>query len=203
MSKATDLQNRGIRLFERKKYDEALEQFEQAIEAFVAEGDEAMAAEMRVNIGLTYREQEKYEEAVEIMQESLAYFKETNDEMREAKTLGNMALIYAKIDEHDQAETMYREAAIIFKELGEDQFYGETILALGDMQFRQGNYMGAVATFEMGLDRIKNPNQRQKMLKQMLVMKNRMLGQQKAAEIEASDEGDTPKSDRRRRGKKK
>lgn len=203
MSKASELQSRGVRLFERGKYDEALEHFEQAVAAFTEEGDAAMAAEMRVNIGLTYREQGKQEEAVEVMQESLAYFKESGDQMREAKTLGNMALIYAKIDEYDQAETMYREAAILFKELGEDQLYGETILALGDMQFRQGDFMGAVATFEMGLERIKNPNQRQKMLKQMLIMKNRVLGQQKAAEIEASGEEDTPKSDRRRRRKKK
>lgn len=204
MPTASELQNRGIRLFERKKYDDALEIFEQAIVAFTEEGDEAMAAEMRVNIGLTYREQGKDEASVEIMQEALAFFKETEDRLREAKTLGNMALIYARIDEHDQAETMYREAAILFDELNENQLYAETIMALGDMQFRQGNMLGAIATFETALDRIKNANQRQKALKKLLVLKNRVLGQEQAAQAEATDSEENPKSDRRRRrrGKK-
>lgn len=204
MSEAAQLQSRGIQLFERKKYEDALTIFNQAFEAFQAEGDEAMAAEMRVNIGLTLREMGQSEEAVETMRESLAHFKETGDQLREAKTLGNMALVYAKIDEHDQAETMYREAAIIFKELGEDQMYGDTIMALGDMQFRSGNIVGAVGTFEQAIGHIRNPNQRQKIMKSLLVVKNRMLGQQA---IEDSDEDgsgdDTPVSDRRRRRRRK
>jgi tetratricopeptide (TPR) repeat protein len=131
------------------------------------------------------------------MEEGLTVFREQEDKHREAQALGNLALAYSKQGNDEQATTLYREAAALFREAGDDDNYGETVLALADLQFKSGDLMQAVATFEAGLDHIRNPSQRQKMAKQLLVVKNRLLGQKKAEA--SSDDGEEPTSDRRRR----
>lgn len=198
MSNGAELQAKAIRLFEEKKFAEAGPLFADAMRAYQEAGDEVLAAEMQVNLGLTKRELEAYEEAIELMQSGLALFRAKQNRLREAQTLGNMALAYAKLQDQEQAQAFYREAAAIFKDIGEDDSYGETILALGDLYFRGGEYMRAVALFEMGLEHIKNKNHRQKMLKQLLLMKNRMLGERKEKQ-KVTDGEETPSDSRRRR----
>lgn len=203
MSTGSELQTKGIRLFEGGKYDEAAAIFTEAIAAYQSENSPELSAEMQVNLGLTKREQGDFEGAVEMMQTGLAYFRENGIRLREAQALGNMALVYAKAGDHEQAQTMYREAAAIFRELGEDQFYGETILALGDMLFRAGKLQEALAIFEVGLERMKNKNQRQKVMKQLLVLKNRIMGEERRQQVnEAENQGETDSHRRRRRSKR-
>ncbi|MBZ0306545.1 MAG: hypothetical protein K8I82_10805, partial [Anaerolineae bacterium] len=56
--------------------------------------------------------------------------------------------------------------------------------------------MQAIGAYEAGLEAIRNPNQRQKMAKQLLVVKSRLMGEKRAEKT--GDEGKTV-SDRRRR----
>lgn len=195
MSDAKKLQAKGIRQFENHEFEDALATFQEAIPAFESEEDPLGAAEMRVNIGLCHRSMEAYDDAIEQMNAGLEVFRAEDDQIRIAQALGNMALVYVKQDNHEQAETYYREAADIFRENGDDDSYGNTILALADMYFKAGDMPKALAAFEGGLEKIKNPNMRQKMAKQLLVVKNRLSGERKATEN--TDEGEA--GDRRRR----
>lgn len=198
MSTGSELQSKGTRLFEKGKYQEAVGIFNEAAEAYRTEGNGQMAAEMQVNVGMCKRELEQYEDSLKEMQASLAYFDEHGPQIRKAQTMGNMALAYAKLGDTEQAQTMYREAGAFFREIGEDEQYGETILALADMYFRAGDLMLAVATFEVGLEYVKNLNHRQKMIKQLGMLKARLTGEKKAQESVASEA--TTDSRRRRRG---
>ncbi|MBI5930292.1 MAG: tetratricopeptide repeat protein [Chloroflexi bacterium] len=198
MSTGSELQIKGTRIFEKGNYQEAIGIFTEAMEAYRSENNGQMAAEMQVNIGMCKRELEQYEDAIKEMQVSLAYFDEHGPQVRKAQTMGNMALAYAKLGDTEQAQTMYREAGAIFRELNEDEQYGETVLALADMYFRAGDMMLAAATYEVGLDYIKNLNQRQKMMRQLGMLRARLTGEKKAQE-NASTEATTD-SRRRRRG---
>lgn len=200
MSTGSELQIKATRLFEKGKYEDAAEVFNEALAAYEQEGTGDLAAEMRVNLGLAKRELGDFEAAISEMQAGLAYFKETEDRLREAQTLGNMALAYSKAEDEEQAQTMYREAAQIFREIDEDEYYGETVLALADMQFRSGHLMEALATFEVGLEHIRNKNHRQKMMKQLLVLKNRLSGERRQEQVK---EGDEVVSDSRRRRRRR
>jgi hypothetical protein len=51
------------------------------------------------------------------------------------------------------------------------------------LQFRAGKLLEAVATFEVAMEYIKTPNQRQKMAKQLMVVKNRLSGQAPASPV--------------------
>ena len=199
MSTGSELQIKATRLFEKGKYEDAAEVFAEALEAYQEEGTGELAAEMRVNLGLAKRELGDLEAAITEMQTGLAYFKETEDRLREAQTLGNMALAYAKAKDEEQAQTMYREAGRIFREIDEDEYYGETILALADMQFRSGNLLEALVTFEIGLEHVRNKNHRQKMMKQLLVLKNRLSGERRQEQVSDGDEAVSDSRRRRRR----
>lgn len=198
MSTGSELQSKGTRLFEKGSFQEAVEVFAEAIAAYRSEDNAQMAAEMQVNVGMCKREMELYDDAVKEMQVSLAYFDEHGPQIRKAQTMGNMALAYAKLGDTEQAQTMYREAGSIFRELGEDEQYGETVLALADMYFRAGDMMLAAATYEVGLDYIKNLNHRQKMMRQLGMLKARLTGEKKSQEGSAVEA--TTDSRRRRRG---
>ena len=199
MSTGSELQIKATRLFEKGKYEDAAEVFTEALEAYQEEGTGELAAEMRVNLGLAKRELGDLEAAITEMQAGLTYFRETEDQLREAQTLGNMALAYAKSKDEEQAQTMYRDAGRIFREIDEDEYYGETILALADMQFRSGNLLEALATFEIGLEHVRNKNHRQKMMKQLLVLKNRLSGERRQEQVADGEEAVSDSRRRRRR----
>jgi tetratricopeptide (TPR) repeat protein len=117
-----------------------------------------------------------HEAALDQMNQALAVFTQINDDHRRAQVLGNMARVYAKLGNSEQALTNYREASAIFIDEGDEQNYGETVLAIADLQFRSGHMMQAAATYEVGLEYIKNPNARQKMMKKLLGVRNKISG---------------------------
>lgn len=175
---AKELQEQGVKLFQQYDYEKAQQTFEQAREAYEAEGNEALAAEMKVNIGLVHRAMNQGQLALEMMQEALTTFRDSEDALRMAQTLGNMGSVYAKMDDKEQAYNCYRQAADIFDELDETDLYGQTMLAMGDLQFRDGKIMQSAATYQVGLQQMENLTATQKAIKGLSGLINRFNGGQ-------------------------
>jgi tetratricopeptide (TPR) repeat protein len=176
MSTGDELKNKGVEQYMQGDYEEAITTFREAIAAYEDAGTADMAAEMQVNLGLALHSTGEHEAALEQMNMALAAFTQINDPHRRAQVLGNMARVYAKMGNNEQAMTNYREASAIFIELDDEENYGQTVLAIADLQFRSGQLMTAAATYEVGLDYIKNPNMRQKMRKKLLGVRNKITG---------------------------
>lgn len=176
MSTADELKDQGIKQFMQEHYQRAADIFRQAVDAYEAENKADMAAEMRVNLGLSLHSLNKHEEALVEMAKGHAVFAQMNDKLRTAQALGNMARVYARLDNTEQALTNYREASSIFIELGDEENYGQTVLAIADLQMRSGNMMQAASTFEIGLDYIKQPNARQRIMRKLLSVRDKMTG---------------------------
>ncbi|MEL6149729.1 MAG: hypothetical protein AAFR56_08885, partial [Chloroflexota bacterium] len=62
------------------------------------------------------------------------------------------------------------------EELGEKQMYGETLLAMGNLQVKDGKLMDGAATYEVGLGNMDDLNVNQKVIKGLLGMRNRFVG---------------------------
>ena len=90
MTTAQALQDQGLQSYQKKDYEEAARFFQQALEAYAAEGDKGKVAEMQTNIGLTHRGLGEYQQALDIMQVALRTFQESEDVLRSAQVLGNM-----------------------------------------------------------------------------------------------------------------
>lgn len=176
MSNANDLQAQGIQQFQKKRYDEAGTLFRQAQAAYEAGEQPDMAAEMRVNLGLVYRAQGELQQALDEMSAAYAVFEGMGDQKRLAMTLGNMGAAYKALDDKEQAYRCYREAADLFDALGEKAHYGETLLAIADLQMSEHKVTAAAATYEVGLGELEHLSASQKVIRNLTGLRNKLLG---------------------------
>lgn len=176
MSTGKELQDQGVKLYEQQDYEAAARIFKQARDAYEDSGQPDMAAEMQTNIGLVHRALGENQQALDVMQLALQTFQEHEDHLRVAQVLGNMGGVYAELSDKEQAYNCYRQAADIFQELGEKKLYGETLLAMGAMQVRDGKIWAGAATYEIGLEQLENLSPTQKILKGLIGVKNRLSG---------------------------
>lgn len=176
MSTAHELQEQGVKLFQQKDYEAAARLFQQAHNEYTAASQHDMAAEMQVNIGLVHRTLGENQQALDMMQSALNTFQEMEDALRTAQVLGNMGGVYAAMGDKEQAYTCYRQAADIFDELGQQKLYGETMLAMADLQVREGKFFSGAATYEVGLEQLDELSASQKVLKGLLGIRNKLIG---------------------------
>jgi tetratricopeptide (TPR) repeat protein len=173
---ASELQAQGIQQFQKKRYDEAAALFQQAQAAYEASEQADMAAEMRVNLGLVHRARAEYTQALEEMSAAYAVFEELGDQKRLAMTLGNMGAAYKALDDKEQAYRCYRDAADLFDAAGERVLYGETLVAMADLQMSEHKVTAAAATYEVGLSEMENLSASQKVIKNLVGLRNRLTG---------------------------
>ncbi len=176
MTTAQELQDQGVRLFQQKDYEAAARAFQQAMDAYAAEGRRDLMAEMQTNIGLVHRALGEHQQALEAMQAALSIFQELNDPVRLAKVLGNLGGVYVALGDREQAYNCYRQAADIFEEQGEKKLYGETLVAMGKLQVEDGKLMVGAATYEAGLEQLEELSPSQRVLKGLLGIRNRLIG---------------------------
>ena len=176
MSQAQELQEQGVKLFQQQDYEDAARIFRQAQDAYEAEDSIDMVAEMQVNIGLVHRALGENQQALDSIQEALHTFQELQDARRTAMVLGNLGGVYVALGDKEQAYNCFRQAADIFEELGEKKLYGETLVAMGDLQVRDGKVLAGAATYEVGLENLDELNASQKVIKGLLGFRNKLTG---------------------------
>jgi tetratricopeptide (TPR) repeat protein len=176
MSTGKSLQDQGVKQFQQKDYEEAARTFHLAQEAYTAEGQRDMAAEMMTNLGLVHRALGEQQQALDVMQQALDIFQELNDARRSAMVLGNLGGVYVALGDKEHAYNCFRQAADIFEEIGEKKLYGETMIAMGDLQVRDGKVGAGAATYEVGLENLDELNASQKVIKGLLGVRNRLTG---------------------------
>jgi tetratricopeptide (TPR) repeat protein len=181
MATGNELQQQGVKLFQQRDYEAAARAFQQAQEAYTTEGKPDMVAEMQINTGLVHRALGEHQQALDVMQTALRTFQESNDQLRTAQALGNIGGVYVALGDKEQAYNCYRKAADIFEALGEKKFYGETLLAMADLQIKDGKFTAGAATYEVGLEQLGNLNTSQKVIKGLLGIRNRLLGNNKSS----------------------
>lgn len=195
MSNASELQEKGVKLFQQKEYEDAARAFQEAHDAYTAEGKPDLAAEMQVNLGLTRRALGEQDQALELMQSALAVFESLDDHKRRAMVLGNLGGVYVAIGDKEQAATCYRVAADIFDELGEKKLHGETMLAIANLQMSDRKIGAAAATYEVGLSELENLSASQKVMKGLLGFRNRLMGGGSTTAESESETDNTPQSE--------
>jgi tetratricopeptide (TPR) repeat protein len=176
LSAAKESQEQGIKLYNQQDYEAAARAFQQAKETYEAEGLSDMVAEMQTNIGLVHRALGEHQQALDIMQQALQIFQEQGDALRTAQVMGNMGGVYLELGDREQAYNCYRQAADTFQEAGEKELYGETLIAMAKLQLRDGKIWAGAATYEVGLEQLDKLNARQKLLKNLIGIRNRLSG---------------------------
>jgi tetratricopeptide (TPR) repeat protein len=176
VSNADNLQEQGVKLFRQKDYEESARVFREAQAAYDSDGRADMAAEMQTNIGLVHRALGENQQALDVMQDALRTFQQMSDPLRAAKVLGNLGGVYVALGDKEQAYNCYRQAADVFQELGEKKLHGETLLAMADLQVREGKLGSGAATYEVGLSELDSLTPSQRILKGLIGIRNKLTG---------------------------
>jgi tetratricopeptide (TPR) repeat protein len=176
MTTARELQDQGVKLFQQKDYEAASRLFQQAKEAYETDQQPDMVAEMQVNIGLVHRLLGEHQQALDAMQLALETFSASGDTRRAAMVLGNLGAVYLGLSDREQAYNCYRQAADIFQELGEKKLYGETLIAMADLQVKERKLSMGAATYEVGLEQLDDLSASQKVIKGLLGVRNKLTG---------------------------
>lgn len=175
-SQAEALKEEGLRLFKIGEHVPALEHFERAYDAFIADDKPLEAAEMSNNIGVIQRMDGHLEAATFQLDRAREIFAEHGDREREAQALGNLAPLYSKQGKTEEAIAAYKQAVALFEELGDKDRQGETLLALGILQFREGHRQDGLSAYERGLLLIQHPTAGQKRTRMLLKARMKVLG---------------------------
>jgi tetratricopeptide (TPR) repeat protein len=170
------LQDRGVKLYQQKEYEEARRTFQMAQELYQAEGQTDMVAEMQTNIGLVHRALGENQQALDVMSDALSTFQEIGDALRTAQVMGNLGGVYMELGDKEQAYQCYRQAADVFEELGEKKMLGDTLIAMGSLQVKDGKFWNGAATYEAGLEQLDHLSATQKVMKNLIGFRNRLTG---------------------------
>lgn len=153
-------------------YDEgafldAANSFLQAAETYTLIGDESSAAEMANNCSVSYLRGGEPQLAFNVIQGKETIFEKLGDHHRLAMTLGNCGAALEDLDNIDEALEYYRLSADLFNQIGEQDLYISTIQAISTLLLRNGKPVDALATMQLGINKIQNPNLQQRLLKKL------------------------------------
>lgn len=145
------LKEKGLSLFQRGDYRQALATFESAVRAYADQHDDAGRAEMLNNIGVIHRLQRNKMPAITALSEAEAIFARLADDNRRAQTLGNLADLHAAGGNREEAARCYSEAAALFARTKDPMKQSRVLRALSLMRLRQGQWLEAMMRMEESL----------------------------------------------------
>ena len=173
---ASSLRDTALTHFQQANYAEAINFFEQARQAYRAEGADALAAEMQNNLGVIYRAQKNYPMAVDVLRSALIEFLIISDRTRAAQTLGNLGSVFLEMGELNRAADSLNESLTLFDPQKDKTMRSEVFRVLGEVRLKQGKYMEGLVNYEAGLRDVENPTPQQRWLKRLLEKPIAMLG---------------------------
>lgn len=150
--------------------------FSRAAEEYAAGGAILLAAEMRNNQGVALLMAKKPRQALTAVEGTSEIFLEAGEVIKGAMALANQATAYQDLGERDQAVEYFSQAADRFQSAGEEEMYLQTMQSISSLKMKDRNLMGALFSMQSGLTALNKPTWRQKLLKGLLSIPDRLLG---------------------------
>ena len=163
-----ELRKSGAEAYQTGKYSEAAEHFEAAAHGYAAQDDVLNAAEMRNNQSVALLQAGDPQKALESAADTETIFEAAGDVRRQAMAVGNIAAAQDALGRLEEAEEAYRHSAALFAEIGEDELRANVMQSLSQLQLRTGRQLEALATMQSGVEDIKRPSLRQRLLRRLL-----------------------------------
>ena len=163
-----ELSKSGAKAYQDGKYSEAAEHFEAAAHGYLTQGDAINAAEMRNNQSVALLQAGDPQKALESAADTEDIFASVGDVHRQAMAIGNVAAAQDVLGQLEEAETAYKRSAELFTEIGEDKLRANVMQSLSQLQLRTGRQLEALATMQSGMEDIKRPSLRQRLLRRLM-----------------------------------
>lgn len=171
-----ELGREGEAAYRRGEAAAAERLFLAAAEAYHSAGQADMALEMQNNRSVALLDAGQAAQALELAAMCAAEFGQLGDRRRQALALGNQAAALEALNRLEEAESLYQQAADWLKQQGDDQTRLYVMQAISKLQFRRGQQLQALATMQAGVEGLKKPSLKQKLLKRLLRLPMNSLG---------------------------
>jgi tetratricopeptide (TPR) repeat protein len=171
-----ELERLALNAFRESRLDEAIQAFTIARQAFLADGNEVKAAEMASSLSVVLLKAERSEEALEAATGTPEIFIQSGEETLAAQAFGNLGSALEACGDLTGAEEAYRQAAELFECLGDTEHHRYTLQSLSQLQLRLGRPIEALSTMQHGLDTQSRLGFRDRLLRYLLNLPNRLLG---------------------------
>lgn len=145
---ATALLNAGDELFNNKKYDQALQNFEESGAIFKESNHPIGAAYTKGNIGMVYAEQGKHRLAEEKINEALNILEGFQDYYAISEYLTYMSDIYMKEDDLIKALNYAERSLELANKIGLKKQISESNLTLSELHEQAGNLAKSFAFYK-------------------------------------------------------
>jgi tetratricopeptide (TPR) repeat protein len=173
---ASQLQASALTQYQKGSFAQAAGLFDQASQAYRAEGSPALAAEMQSNRGVALRGMKDYRQAATVLDEAVAELRRLNDTKRLGYALGNLGSVLLEANELPRAADVLNEAVTLLDPDADKQARSEVFRVLGEVRLKQGKYVDGMLNYEAGLRDEEKPNTQQKWLKKLLEKPLKMMG---------------------------
>lgn len=175
-SNPADLEKEAKDLYQAGKFQQAATLFSEAAALYEGEGRSALAAEMKNNQSVSLLKCGQPELALEVVQGTSEVFRQAEDRLKMGMALANEATAHKELRSTGLAIEKFSLATAIFEELGEDILLLQTSQSLSALKLKSQNISGALFSMQKGLEGIKKPNLRQRLLLNLLKIPNKLIG---------------------------
>ena len=173
--KPDELEAKGFQLYKSRRYGEAAETFQLAVEEYLLDGRPLKAAEMKNNLCVALLQDKQPQEALEAVSGTEDLFAEAGDQHKLAVALSNQGTALKELKDREPAVGKFRQAAEIFQELGQMDNYLQVMQSISSLELGSGNPLGAAAAMRAGLENVEKLTIRQRVLKTLLKIPGKIV----------------------------
>jgi tetratricopeptide (TPR) repeat protein len=158
----------GQTAYKRGDYLAAANTFEAASASYKSAGDHLSAAEMANNRSVALLQAGDAQLSLDAVLGTDEIFAEAGDVRRQAMALGNQAAALEALRRLDEAIDAYERSAELLSQIEDRETRVSVMQALSALQLRRGRQLEALATMQAGLNGVKHPTPKQRMLRRLL-----------------------------------
>jgi len=151
-SSATTLLAEARRLYAEEGPRAALPGFEQARDAYRAEGDRLGEAIVLGYLGNCRKHFGEYEAALELLDQALTMKRDLGDRLEEAKTLNHLGLVHWEMAAYDRAVARFDESLVIARALDDSRIEAALLNNIGLVLDERGEHRAALARYREALE---------------------------------------------------
>jgi tetratricopeptide (TPR) repeat protein len=162
------VKQKAISSYNRKRFDEAIQGFEQCLVYFEDVNDELGAAEARNNLSVTHLGMKMAQQALDEVSGTDEVFAKHGDRKRQGMAIANTAAALEDLGRREEALSLYEQVLDIFKELGEKEMRTSILRRVSDLQLKTRRGYQALATMEASYDQEEHPPIKDSLFKKIL-----------------------------------
>lgn len=133
------------------RYEEAVEQLQNALTAYRDAGDPGGEGGALTALGGVRGQLGQYAEAARCFERAVWLARKVGDRAHEARHLTNLGNVYERLGRYTEALQLYQEALPIARETNDRRNEGHTLALLGEVYGRLGEYAKAIEHIEQGM----------------------------------------------------